>query len=158
MNEMIQQTVNPEAISFSHAGVSIGENDKVMQICNDYEKQIFNGDIGVVSMVNTSEKTLSINFDGAVIGYEQSELDEVSLAYAATIHKSQGSEYPIVIIPLLWCDYRMLERNLLYTGVTRAKKICIIVGSVKALRRCIDTNTVKQRNTKLAQRIQEYYL
>lgn len=158
LNEMIQQTVNPEAISFSHAGVSIGENDKVMQICNDYEKQIFNGDIGVVSMVNTSEKTLSINFDGAVIGYEQSELDEVSLAYAATIHKSQGSEYPIVIIPLLWCDYRMLERNLLYTGVTRAKKICIIVGSVKALRRCIDNNTVKQRNTKLAQRIQEYYL
>jgi exodeoxyribonuclease V alpha subunit len=102
--------------------------DKVMQVRNNYDKEVFNGDIGYISAVNTEDRTLTINFDGREIEYDHAELDEVTLAYATTVHKAQGSEFSIVVIPLLMTHYVMLQRNLIYTGITRAKRISVLIG------------------------------
>ena len=124
-----------------------------MQIRNNYEKEVFNGDIGSVESVDREERTLSVRFDDRSVTYDVSELDELVLAYAATIHKSQGSEYPIVVIPILMNHYVMLQRNLLYTGITRAKKILVLVGTRKALGYAVRNVTVENRNTMLRERI-----
>ena len=116
-----------------------------MQIRNNYDKNVFNGDIGIIEKVNMEDRTLCIRFDGSLVEYEASELDEVTLAYATTIHKSQGSEYPIVVIPVLMTHFVMLQRNLIYTGITRAKKICVLIGQPKALAYAIRNLTVKER-------------
>ena len=127
-----------------------------MQIRNNYDKNVFNGDIGFISAVDTSERTLSVIYDGRVIEYDVSELDELTLAYAVTIHKSQGSEFPVVVIPVTMKHYVMLQRNLIYTGITRAKKICVLVGTTKALAYAIHNQTVSRRNTKLKERLNNY--
>jgi len=107
--------------------------DKVIQTENDYKKEVFNGDIGTIERIDPIEQELSIRFDDRVVQYEFGELDEVSLAYAATIHKSQGSEFPVVVIPVAMQHYMLLQRNLIYTGITRAKRLLVIVGQKKAL-------------------------
>jgi exodeoxyribonuclease V alpha subunit len=124
-----------------------------MQIRNNYDKEVFNGDIGTVSSVNLEDRELVIRFDDREITYDATELDEVVLAYATTIHKSQGSEYPIVVMPVLMTHYVMLQRNLIYTGVTRAKKVLVIVGTKKALSMAVRNVTVNKRNTMLAERL-----
>ena len=124
-----------------------------MQIRNNYDKEVFNGDIGTVESVDVEDRSLSVIFDGRTVDYEDSELDELTLAYATTIHKSQGSEYPVVVIPLLMTHFVMLQRNLIYTGITRAKKICIIVGTTKALAYSIHNMVVLKRNTRLKERL-----
>lgn len=106
-----------------------------------------------VTDVDMEERTLMVDFDGTLVEYEVSELDELTLAYATTIHKSQGSEYPIVVMPVLMNHYVMLQRNLIYTGITRAKKICVLIGSTKALAYAIHNMTVLKRNTKLKERL-----
>ena len=124
-----------------------------MQIRNNYDKEVFNGDIGFVSEVDMDERSLTVIYQGRAVEYEDNELDEVTLAYATTIHKSQGSEYPVVVIPLLMTHFVMLQRNLVYTGITRAKKICIIVGTTKALVYSVHNMVVLKRNTKLKERL-----
>jgi exodeoxyribonuclease V alpha subunit len=104
-----------------------------MQVVNDYDRDVFNGDLGVISSLNTEEGELSVNFDGRTVSYGFGELDELVLAYATTIHKAQGSEYPAVVIPLSTQHYAMLARNLLYTGLTRGKRLVVLVGQRKAL-------------------------
>lgn len=136
-----------------HAGMQFRQRDKVMQIRNNYDKEVFNGDIGIISFVDTQNRTLTVDFDGRNVSYDISELDELVLAYATTIHKSQGSEYPIVVMPVLMNHYVMLQRNLIYTGITRAKKILVIVGTRKALSYAVHHVTVTKRNTMLAVRI-----
>ena len=126
-----------------------------MQIRNNYEKEVFNGDIGVIASVDSEDHNLTVNFDGRYIEYDISELDELTLAYATTIHKSQGSEYPVVIMPVLMSHFIMLQRNLIYTGITRAKKALIIVGAKKALSFAIRNVTVDKRNTMLKERLRE---
>ena len=126
-----------------------------MQIRNNYDKNVFNGDIGFISAVDTAERTLSVIYDGRVIEYDVSELDELTLAYAITIHKSQGSEFPVVVMPVTMKHFVMLQRNLIYTGITRAKKICVLVGTTKALAYAIKQNTVSKRNTKLKERLND---
>ena len=126
-----------------------------MQIKNDYDKEVFNGDIGEVSDVNLEDRELTVNFDNRSVVYDSSELDELVLAYAATIHKSQGSEYPVVVMPILMTHYVMLQRNLVYTGVTRAKKLLVIVGTKKALSMAVRNTSIDKRNTLLAKRIKE---
>ena len=126
-----------------------------MQIKNDYDKEVFNGDIGEVSDVNLEDRELTVNFDNRSVVYDSSELDELVLAYAATIHKSQGSEYPVVVMPILMTHYVMLQRNLVYTGVTRARKLLIIVGTKKALSMAVRNTSIDKRNTLLAKRINE---
>ena len=115
---------------------------------------MFNGDIALITAVNMEDRTLTVSYDGKAVEYESTELDELSLAYATTIHKSQGSEYPIVVIPVHFTNYVMLQRNLIYTAVTRAKKVCIVIGQKRALWYAVSHVTVTQRNTKLKERLQ----
>ncbi len=126
-----------------------------MQIRNNYDKNVFNGDIGYITAVDTNERTLTVTFDSRLVEYDIMELDEIVLAYAVTIHKSQGSEFLIVVMPVTMKHFVMLQRNLIYTGITRAKKICVLVGTTKALAYAIKQNTVSKRNTKLKERLNE---
>ena len=153
LNIILQEAINPEGDSLSRGGFKYRKGDRIMQIRNNYDKEVFNGDIGYVKEVNLEERTLTAIYEGRSVEYEDSELDELTLAYATTIHKSQGSEYPVVVIPLLMTHFVMLQRNLIYTGITRAKKICIIVGTTKALAYSVHNMVVLKRNTKLKERL-----
>ena len=153
LNQVLQQAVNPDSHGIRRGGVEYRLHDKVMQIRNNYDKEVFNGDIGTVISVNLEDRELVIRFDDREIAYDATELDEVVLAYATTIHKSQGSEYPIVVMPVLMTHFVMLQRNLVYTRVTRAKKILVIVGTKKALAMAVRNVTVDKRNTLLAERL-----
>ena len=124
-----------------------------MQIRNNYEKSVFNGDIGTVSAIDFENKNLTVDFDSRQVEYDITELDELVQAYAITIHKSQGSEYPIVIMPVMMTHFVMLQRNLIYTGITRAKKMLVLVGTKKAIAYAVKHVTVTKRNTKLKERL-----
>lgn len=155
LNLILQEALNPTKEGLSRGGYNFRKGDRVMQIRNNYDKEVFNGDLGYIESVNQEDRTLMVNFDDRLVEYEVSELDELSLAYATTIHKAQGSEYPIVVMPVLMKHYVMLQRNLIYTGITRAKKICVLIGSTKALAYAIHNLTVSNRNTKLKERLQQ---
>ena len=134
LNIELQKVLNPQAkAKVERFGITFAVGDKVMQIQNNYDKEVFNGDIGFIMDLNTEDKELTISFDYREVTYDFDDLDEVVLAYACTIHKSQGSEYPVVVIPLMMQHFMMLQRNLIYTGVTRGKKLVILVGQKKAL-------------------------
>ena len=153
LNMMLQESLNTSTQGISRGGTTYKLGDRVMQVRNNYEKNVFNGDIGTVEKVNMEDRTITINFDDTLVEYEASELDEVVLAYATTIHKSQGSEYPIVVIPVMMTHFVMLQRNLIYTGITRAKKVCVLIGQTKALSYAIRNLTVSKRNTLLKERL-----
>lgn len=153
LNQVLQEAMNPSAISLRRGGIEYRLRDKVMQIRNDYEKEVFNGDIGTIAAVNLEDRELTVDFDGRQVVYDVTELDELSLAYAVTIHKAQGSEYPIVVMPFTMSHFVMLQRNLLYTGVTRAKKILVLVGEKRAVYYAIKNETTTGRNTGLMQRL-----
>ena len=129
--------------------------DRVMQTSNNYDKKVFNGDLGYILDINQSSKTFDIMFENEIIRYDFDEAEQLSLAYAITIHKSQGSEFPAVIIPVINQHYIMLQRNLLYTGVTRAKKLIILIGQKQSLQRCIENNRQSKRFTQLGLRLKE---
>ncbi len=156
LNKVLQQLINPK--SEEKAELIIGDSilrvgDRVMQLKNDYDKEVFNGDLGIVRAIDKIKKEANIDFDGRDVVYDFADLNEITLAWATSIHKSQGSEYPVVILPLYTQHYIMLSRNLFYTGLTRAKKLALIVGSSKAI--AIAVNQVKQqeRYTKLRERL-----
>ena len=153
LNQTLQAALNPEGEGLRRGGFIFRLYDKVMQVKNNYDKEVFNGDIGRITAVDLQERTLQVMFDGRVIEYDVSELDELVHAYATTIHKAQGSEYPIVVMPVLMTHFVMLQRNLLYTGITRAKKVLVLIGSKKALAYAVHNVTVSQRNTKLKERL-----
>ena len=154
LNLALQAALNPTGDGLRRSGYMFRVNDKVMQIRNNYDKEIFNGDIGIVASVDIQGRTLQVDFDGHLIEYDASELDELVHAYATTIHKAQGSEYPIVVMPVLMNHYVMLQRNLIYTGITRAKKILVLVGTKKAISYAVHHVTVNRRNTLLKERLQ----
>lgn len=156
LNRILQASLNHNEDSLSFGKDNIFKvDDRVMQIKNNYDKVVFNGDVGKVVSVDTEEKRLTVSFDGIVepVVYEREELDELALAYASTIHKSQGCEYPVVVMPLITSFWNMLHRNLLYTGITRAKEKLVIVGMRKALQKAVRDNDVMGRNTLLAERL-----
>ena len=153
LNLVLQEAVNPQGEGLRRSGFVFRAGDKVMQIKNNYDKEIFNGDIGIIESVDLTERTLSVNFDNRKIVYDATELDELVHAYATTIHKAQGSEYQIVVMPVLMNHYVMLQRNLIYTGITRAKKILVMVGTKKALSYAVRNVTVTRRNTMLTERL-----
>jgi len=153
LNILLQQAINPEQGGISRSGYVFRPGDRVMQTRNNYDKEVFNGDIGFVESIDFEDRTLVLNFDGRQIEYEASELDEVTLAYATTIHKAQGSEYPVVVIPVMMTHFVMLQRNLIYTGITRAKKICVLIGQKRALAYGVKNLTVSKRNTLLKERL-----
>ncbi len=154
LNGVLQQALNPDAHpKVSRFGWTYAPGDKVIQTVNDYDKDVFNGDIGHVIRVDPEDGLVVVHFDAREATYELGELDEVALAYTATVHKSQGSEYPAVVIPLATQHYPMLERNLLYTGVTRGKQLVVIIGQPKALAIAVRTVKSTRRLTNLAARL-----
>lgn len=155
LNQVLQEAMNPSRIFLRRGGTQYRLKDKVMQIRNDYDKEVFNGDIGTITKVDMEERELTVLFDDREVVYDVTELEELSLAYAVTIHKAQGSEYPIVAMPFTMSHFVMLQRNLLYTGVTRAKKILVLVGEKKAVYYAIKNEITAGRNTCLARRLQE---
>jgi exodeoxyribonuclease V alpha subunit len=153
LNQQLQAALNP-----GEGGVTRGErtyrvNDKVMQIRNNYDKDVFNGDIGRVTAIDRESRVVTATIDGRDIIYDFSELDEIVPAYAVSVHKSQGSEYPVVIIPIVTQHYILLQRNLIYTAVTRGKKLVVIVGSRKAMAIGVNNNKTRQRYTRLRHRL-----
>lgn len=153
LNMALQEALNPQGEGLRRSGFVYRPNDKVMQIKNNYDKEVFNGDIGIIQSVDMQDRTLLVNFDGRSIEYDATELDELVHAYATTIHKAQGSEYPIVVMPVLMNHYVMLQRNLIYTGITRARKILVMIGTKKALSYSVRNVTVTKRNTLLKERL-----
>jgi exodeoxyribonuclease V alpha subunit len=127
--------------------------DKVMQLRNDYEKNVFNGDVGLVTGIDSEEGSMTVRFDDRGVNFEAAELDDLVLAYACTVHKSQGSEYPAVVVPLLTTHFVMLSRNLLYTAVTRGKRLVVLVCDPRALELALSGHRYEDRRTCLAQRL-----
>ena len=153
LNLLLQQALNPSGPSLGRGGYTYRQGDRVMQLRNNYDKDVFNGDLGYIREVDTEDRMLTVDFDGKWVEYDVTELDELTLAYATTIHKAQGSEYPIVVMPVLMTHYVMLQRNLIYTGITRAKKICVLLGAAKALAYAVRNVSVLKRNTRLKERL-----
>jgi exodeoxyribonuclease V alpha subunit len=154
LNIELQKRLNPDAgVRISKFGSDYGVGDKVIQTVNNYDKEVFNGDIGQVIEMDLEESELLIEFDGRSVVYSLNELDEISLAYATSIHKSQGSEYAAVVIPLSMQHYMLLERNLLYTGVTRGKSLVVVVGQPRALHMAINNKRSRTRVTALKCRL-----
>lgn len=157
LNLMLQEALNPQGAhgeQLFRSGYAYRVDDKVMQIRNNYDKEVFNGDIGSVVSVDMQNRALSVDFEGKIVSYEATELDELVHAYATTIHKAQGSEYPIVVMPVMMNHFVMLQRNLIYTGITRAKKVLVLVGTKKAVAYAVRNVTVTKRNTHLRERLQ----
>jgi exodeoxyribonuclease V alpha subunit len=154
LNQLLQQNLNSSQTWLTHGNRTYRLHDKVMQIKNNYDKDVFNGDIGTIFDINTIDKELTVQFENRFVTYDSSDLDELVLAYAITIHKSQGSEYPIVVMPVMMTHFIMLQRNLIYTGITRAKKMLVLVGTKKAVSYAVHHVTVTKRNTKLKERLQ----
>jgi exodeoxyribonuclease V alpha subunit len=124
-----------------------------MQIRNNYGKEVFNGDIGTISEINGPSGKLTVNYDGTSVTYDFSELDELVLAYAVSVHKSQGSEYEAVVLPIMTQHFVLLQRNLIYTGITRAKRLVVLIGTKKALAIAIKNDKPQHRKTRLAYRL-----
>lgn len=153
-NQCLQEVLNPNADQSLRGWYTFRNGDKVMQIRNNYDYDVFNGDIGRIVGIDQIEKIVDVQFPDKQVSYDIADLNELVLAYATTVHKAQGSEYPVVVIPLHTQHYIMLQRNLLYTGITRAKEMVVIVGTKQALNICIRNNQVIMRNSYLAERLQ----
>lgn len=153
LNAELQKALNPAGKELSRGGKLFRIGDKVMQIRNNYDKDVYNGDIGRIAGIDNEVQELKVNYDGRIISYDFSELDEIVLAYAISVHKSQGSEYPVVIMPVLTQHYMLLQRNLFYTGVTRGKKLVILIGTKKALAIAVRNSRPQERYTLLKKRL-----
>jgi exodeoxyribonuclease V alpha subunit len=153
LNTLLQDVLNGDASNQIGNQSGFRINDKVMQIRNNYDLDVFNGDIGRITNFSRIDKIVEVTFPEKTVNYDMLDLSELVLSYATTIHKSQGSEYTAVVIPLMTQHYMMLQRNLVYTGITRAKNLVVIVGTKRAMALAIRNNKVVQRNTNLANRL-----
>ena len=153
LNKALQETLNPGKANLVRGQSSFRVHDKVMQVRNNYDKEVFNGDIGTIQNIDQELREVIISFDGRDIPYDFFELDEIVLAYAISVHKSQGSEYPAVVIPVTTQHYMLLQRNLIYTAVTRGKQLVVMVGSEKALRIAVKNDKTEHRYTRLQERL-----
>jgi exodeoxyribonuclease V alpha subunit len=153
LNARLQALLNPHGTLLEIRGLKLRPGDKIMQTKNDYERDVFNGDIGTVLSVDREERSLSARFDDRTVEYKDADIDALVLAYATSIHKSQGSEYPAVVIPLLTTHFVMLSRNLLYTAVTRARKLCVLVADPRALSLALAETRREERQTRLRERL-----
>jgi exodeoxyribonuclease V alpha subunit len=153
LNGVLRDLLNPEGVMVTRGGRSLRVGDKVMQVRNNYDLEVFNGDIGQVRKIDEVDQVLTVAIDGREVTYDFGSIDELVLAYACSIHKSQGSEYPCVVVPLHTTHYVMLQRNLLYTALTRAKRLAILVGEERALRIAVGNRRVRARFSRLAERL-----
>jgi exodeoxyribonuclease V alpha subunit len=158
LNERLQARLNPSQGNKPEKtlyGQIFRPGDRVMQTRNNYDKDVFNGDIGVVKAIDLVEQTLRINFDGHMLDYDWTETNELVLAYAVSVHKAQGSEFPVIVMPVVTQHYIMLQRNLLYTAITRAQQLCVLVGNRRAIAIAVRNNKVAHRFTALDMRLRE---
>jgi exodeoxyribonuclease V alpha subunit len=156
LNAALQAALNPGGAGVAEVmrgGRVFRVGDRVMQIRNNYDKEVFNGDIGRIARIDLAEQVAVVTVDGRPVAYDFSELDELVLAYAATVHKSQGSEYAAVVLPIHTTHYLMLQRNLLYTAITRAKRLLVLAGATKALAIAVRNTSSLQRCSRLAERL-----
>lgn len=153
LNTELQKHLNHSSDEFTRGGMVLKVGDKVMQIRNNYDKEVFNGDIGRIIKIDREEQEIIVDYEGRPVPYDYSELDEIVMAYAVSVHKSQGSEYPVIVMPILTQHYMLLQRNLLYTGITRGKKLVILVGTKKAIAIAIKNDKPQQRHTLLKDRL-----
>ena len=157
LNARLQNELNPTRPAepaVEKFGWQFRVRDKVIQTRNNYDKEVFNGDIGLVTKIEPIDREVTVAFDQREVVYDFGELDEVSLAYAITIHKAQGSEFPAVVIPLATQHFLLLQRNLVYTGVTRGKRLVVLIGQTKALGLAVRNNSTGQRYSGLLARLQ----
>ncbi len=153
LNVELQKVLNPVENGVLRGGFSFRVSDKVMQVKNNYDKEVFNGDIGRITSIDPEHQEITISFDGRDIPYDYTDLDEIVLAYAVSVHKSQGSEYPAVVMPILTQHYVLLQRNLVYTAVTRGRKLVVMVGTMKALAIGVNNDKTRKRYTYLRHRL-----
>jgi exodeoxyribonuclease V alpha subunit len=157
LNERLQAALNPASplkAERNFFGSTYRVGDRLMQVRNDYDKGVFNGDIGILKAIDADESVLTVDFEGRAVEYDFSEGDQLTLAYAVTVHKAQGSEFPCVVLPVLTAQYVMLQRNLLYTAITRAERLCVLVGDKRAIAIAVKNNQVAQRWSGLAERLE----
>jgi len=159
LNVDLQKALNPptDEIFVERFGNTYRVGDKVMQTDNDYDKEVFNGDVGYVRSIDPAPQEMVIEFDGRPVEYQFGELDEIALAYAVSIHKSQGSEYPAVVIPMMMQHYMMLRRNLLYTGITRGRNMVVLVGQKRAIGMAVKGRVEGRRWSKLEEWLSATY-
>ena len=156
LNEKLQARLNPlryDRPEYRSGSRVFRVGDRVLQLRNNYDKDVFNGDVGHIKHIDLEEGEIRVEFEGRNISYELSDLDELTLAYAMSVHKSQGSEYPVVVLPMLTQHYVMLQRNLLYTAITRAKKMVVIVGTRKAIAMAVKNDKIAARWSALKERL-----
>jgi exodeoxyribonuclease V alpha subunit len=147
LNTVLQQMINPpspEKVEITRGGTILRVGDRIIQQTNDYQREVFNGDLGMIAAIDTTEQEVTVQYGSRLVVYDYADLNEISLAFATTIHKSQGSEYPVVLLPLYMQHYMMLSRNLFYTGLTRAKKLAIVIGSKKAISLAVRSTSEQQ--------------
>jgi len=158
LNNVLQQLINPPGankVEITRGGMTLRVGDRVIQQTNDYEREVFNGDVGFITNIDTEEQEVTVRYLERDVVYDYADLNEITLAWSVSVHKSQGSEYPVVILPLYMQHYMMLTRNLFYTGLTRAKRLAIVVGSKKAISLALRSTEKQQRYTQLAKRLEE---
>jgi exodeoxyribonuclease V alpha subunit len=156
LNAKLQEKLNPPSakkIEWRLGGTLFRTGDRVLQTRNNYDKDVYNGDMGYVTAIDLENQTLTVSIDDRPIEYDWSEADELALAYAISVHKAQGSEYPAIVMPLLTQHYMLLQRNLLYTAITRAKKLVVLVGSRRALAMAVKNNKQSERFSGLKERL-----
>ena len=154
LNQALQRLLNPHGQPvIERYGQRFAVGDKVMQIENDYDKEVYNGDLGVIRTIAVEEEAMTVEFDGRLVTFDFGDLDRLVLAYATTVHKSQGSEYPAVVLPITTQHYPMLQRHLLYTAVTRGRKLVVLVGQPKALGIAVRGTQARRRWSQLKELI-----
>jgi exodeoxyribonuclease V alpha subunit len=153
LNLELQKALNPNRTGVTRSGMTYCLGDKVMQRTNNYDKQVYNGDVGWIKSIHLENQEIVVSFEDRLVRYDFADLDELVLAYAISVHKAQGSEYPVVIMPVLTQHFTLLQRNLLYTGVTRGKNLVILIGTKKALAIAIKNNKTQKRHTRLKERL-----
>ncbi|MEA5578706.1 ATP-dependent RecD-like DNA helicase [Anabaena sp. UHCC 0451] len=156
LNTVLQELINPKSpdkVEITRGGMTLRVGDRIIQQTNDYQREVFNGDLGIITAIDTVEQEVNVQYGERSVVYDYADLNEITLAWSVSIHKSQGSEYPVVILPLYMQHYMMLTRNLLYTGLTRAKKLAIVIGSKKAISLAVRSTDDMRRYTRLQQRL-----
>ena len=154
LNQELQALLNPTETSVRRGGTQLGQGDRVMQVRNNYDLGVFNGDVGRIQTIDAENEIVTVALNGRLVEYGVGDLDELTLAYACSVHKSQGSEYPCVVMPLHSQHHVMLQRNLLYTALTRARDLAVIVGTRQAVRTAVRNHRPRRRYTLLASRLE----
>ena len=153
LNHVLQEVLNSNPVLIETVGGAFKTGDKVMHLKNNYQKDVYNGDIGTIRQIDKRSGELTVDYYGRTVIYAHSEADEISMAYAISVHKSQGSEYPAVIVPMMTQHFPLLQRNLLYTAITRGKHLVIMIGTRKALSIALQNDNPQKRLSRLADRL-----